>query len=97
VTLTPYGLVVDDERHAGFDVKGHKPKPHEHGVLTRTPDTCGWSHAAVPAQAAERYAAAIEHLASLQDGETPVLVEQVVFGQVVRQETFRIGRPAVDG
>lgn len=73
-----------------------KPKPHEHGVLTRTSDSCIWSHAAVPAQAAEYYAEQLERLTSMAGGDSRVLVEQVEFGQVVRSETLSVDWPSGD-
>jgi hypothetical protein len=78
-------------------LQGHKPKPHERGVRTRTSDSCMWSYAAVPAQAAEYYAEQLDRLTSMASGDTPILVEQIEFGQVVRSERLRVDWPPGDG
>jgi hypothetical protein len=88
--------VGQDAPDAAF-LQGHKPKPHEHGVLTRTSDSCIWCHAALPAQAAEYYVEQLDRLTSMAGGDTPVLVEQVEFGRVVRTETLRVDWAAGNG
>jgi hypothetical protein len=76
---------------------GHKPKRHEHGVLTRAADWSVWTWAAVPADAAERYAEEIQRLTGMAKGETAVVVARVEFGQVVRSEHFRVASATADG
>jgi hypothetical protein len=72
--------------------RGHRPKSHEHGVLVRAEKWASWHYAAAPRDAAERFDAIVRELADLPSGDTTVVVEQIEFGQVVREQTQGVAR-----